>query len=420
MIGLVDCNNFYASCERVFDPALNGRPVLVLSNNDGCVIARSNEAKELGIPMGAPAFEIEALVEKNGVKVFSSNYTLYGDMSSRVMAMLQTYSPEVEIYSIDEAFMRLDDFRTDTLDSYGRQIIAEVRKGTGIPVSLGIAPSKTLAKLANKIAKKRKENRGVFVIDTDDKRIAALKSIEIGDVWGIGRRYADFLIKNKVNTAYDFTQLNKEWVQSNMTVVGRRMYDELRGEARIDFEVEPPAKQMICTSRSFGNMLSEYTPIEEAVANYAARCGAKLRKQNCCAGVMMVFVHTNAFRKDLPQYSRNIVIQLPIPTNSNIELVKYAAIGIKALYKEGFHYKKAGVIVSEIVPASSIQGNIFYNLDSTRHDKIMGVLDTLNKSLGRDKVILGKQGFEKSWRLRQEKLSPCYSTRMTDIITVKV
>ena len=420
MIGLVDCNNFYASCERVFNPSLNGRPVVVLSNNDGCVIARSNEAKALGIPMGAPAFEIEKLVEKNGVIVFSSNYTLYGDMSNRVMTMLQTYSPEVEIYSIDEAFLSFNGFESTNLDSYGRTLISAVKKGTGIPVSLGIAPSKTLAKLANRIAKKRLENKGVFIIDSDEKRISALKMIEIGDVWGIGRRYAQFLMGHGVKTAYDFTQLNKEWVQANMTIVGRRMFDELNGIPRVQFEMVPPAKKVICTSRSFGNMLTTINPIEEAVANYAARCGAKLRKQNCCAGVIMVFVHTNSFRTDLPQYSRNIVIELPIPTNSTIELVKFATKGLKAIFRDGYHYKKAGVIVSEIVPETSVQGHLFHKLDSAKHEKIMQAMDKLNNTFGRDKIILGKQGFSRKWKLRQEKLSPCYSTRLSDIITVKL
>ena len=418
MIGIIDCNNFYASCERVFNPSLNGKPIVVLSNNDGCVIARSNEAKEIGIPMGAPAFEIEKLIETNKVVVFSSNYTLYGDMSNRVMTMLQTFAPEVEIYSIDEAFLSFKDFDNFNLDTYGRDLISKVKQGTGIPVSLGIAPTKTLAKVANKIAKKRKENKGVYIIDTEEKRLKALKTFDIGDVWGIGRRYADFLVKFGVKTAYDFTQLNKEWVQKEMTVVGRRLFDELQGIERVDLEVTPPPKQMICTSRSFGSMLSDYSSIEEAVATHASRCGEKLRKQNSSAGVLMVFIHTNSFRKDLAQYSKNIVINLPIATNSNIELVKYATKGLKAIFKDGFQYKKAGVIVSNIVSASTIQGNFFYSLDKPKHDKIMETIDKLNNTFGANKVIVGKQGFNRAWKLKQERLSPCYSTRFSDIITV--
>ena len=420
MIGLVDCNNFYASCERAFNPALRGKPIVVLSNNDGCVIARSNEAKALGIPMGAPAFEIEELIEKNGVVVFSSNYTLYGDMSHRVMTMLQTFSQEVELYSIDEAFLSFDGYNLFNLEDYGREIVSKVTKGTGIPVSMGIATSKTLAKVANKMVKKQKELKGVYVIDSEDKRIEALRNFAIGDVWGIGRQYTELLLKRGVKTAWDFTQMSKEWIQKEMTVVGRRTYDELRGEARINFELIPPAKQVICNSRSFGNMLTEYAPIEEAVSNYAARCGEKLRKQNCCAGVLMVFIHTNSFRPDLKQYSRNIVIKLPVPTNSSMELVKFAARGLKAIFKEGFHYKKAGVIVSDIVPAGSIQGNMFYELDSLKQGKIMAAMDKLNGAMGKNKVIVGRQGFERKWKLRQEKLSPFYSTRLSDIITVNV
>ena len=418
MIGLVDCNNFYASCERVFNPSLNGKPVVVLSNNDGCVIARSNEAKALGIPMGAPAFQIEKMIEDNGVKVFSSNYTLYGDMSNRVMTMLQTFSPDVEVYSIDEAFLSFEGFDVFDLENYGAEIVKKVTRGTGIPVSIGIAPSKTLAKLANKTAKK-KRTTGVFVIDSEDKRIEALKNFEIGDVWGIGRQYANLLSTRGVKTAWDFTQLNKEWIQKNMTVAGRRTFDELRGEARIDLEYVTPDKQVICNSRSFGNMLTEYAPVEEAVANYAARCAEKLRKQNSCAGVVMVFVHTNSYRQDLKQYSKNIVIHLPVPTNSSMELIKFATRGLKAIFKQGFQYKKAGVIVSEIVPAKSIQANMFYEIDAKKQSKIMVAMDELNKAMGKNKVIVGKQGFDRKWKLRQEKLSPCYSTRMNDIITIE-
>ena len=419
MIGLVDCNNFYASCERAFNPSLRNRPVVVLSNNDGCVIARSNEAKELGIAMGALPFEIEKLIEQNNVAVFSSNYTLYGDMSHRVMTILQTYSQDVEIYSIDEAFLSFDGYNLYDLEAYGREIVGKVTRGTGIPVSMGIASSKTLAKVANKTAKKRKELKGVFVIDSDEKRIEALRNFAIGDVWGIGRQYAELLVRQGVKTALEFTQMNKEWIQKHMTVVGRRTYDELCGHPRIDFELMPPAKQVICNARSFGSMLTEYTQVEEAVANYAARCCEKLRKQNCCAGVVMVFVHTNQHRKDLPQYGKNIVINLPVATNSSMELVKYATKGLRAIFKAGFHYKKAGVIVSDIVPAASIQSNMFYELDAVKQGKIMKVLDELNGVMGRNKVIVGRQGFERKWKLRQEKLSPCYSTRLSDIITVK-
>ena len=257
MIGLVDCNNFYASCERAFNPALRNRPVVVLSNNDGCVIARSNEAKELGIAMGALPFEIEKLIEQNNVAVFSSNYTLYGDMSHRVMTILQTYSQDVEIYSIDEAFLSFDGYNLYDLESYGREIVGKVTKGTGIPVSMGIASSKTLAKVANKTAKKRKELKGVFVIDSDEKRIEALRNFAIGDVWGIGRQYAELLVRQGVKTALEFTQMNKEWIQKHMTVVGRRTYDELCGFPRIDFELMPPALTVkLLSSYSGGSVFS--------------------------------------------------------------------------------------------------------------------------------------------------------------------
>lgn len=278
MFGLVDCNNFYASCERVFNPSLNGKPVVVLSNNDGCVIARSNEAKALGIKMGVPAYQIKELVENKVVHAFSSNYTLYGDMSGRVMTILTELTPEIEVYSIDEAFINLDGIRD--IQSLGTEVVDRVTRGTGIPVSLGIAPTKTLAKVANKFAKKYPAYNRLCIIDSEEKRIKALKLFEIGDVWGIGRRQAAKLERQGVKTAYDFTQLSGAWVRKNMTVVGERTWKELRGFSCIDMESAPPAKKQICTSRSFGKMLTDIEPLTEAIATHASTCAKKLRLQN--------------------------------------------------------------------------------------------------------------------------------------------
>ena len=419
MYALVDCNNFYASCERVFNPSMVGRPIVVLSNNDGCAIARSQEAKDLGIKMGAPAFLIKELIEKNNVAVFSSNYTLYGDMSQRVMDTLSGFTPELEIYSIDESFLSLKGFENYNLAEYGCTIKTTVRRNTGIPVCVGIAPTKTLAKLANRFAKK-KTDTGVFVIDNEEKRIYALKETEIGDVWGVGGQYAKFLDKYNIKTAYDFSVAPQHWIKKYMSIVGLRTQKELQGIPCITMELVPPTKQNIATTRSFGEMQTELSPISEAVANFAAACASKLRKQNTCANLLTVFVHTNQFRTDLPQYARNRVMQMPVATNDSTELIKYALIGLKSIFKKGYSYKKAGIIVSGLVPANQITMDLFDSLDREKHKKAMVAIDALNSRFGREKVKVASQGYDRKWKLRQERLSPCFTTNLNDIITVNI
>lgn len=420
MIGLADCNNFYASCERVFDPSLIGRPVVVLSNNDGCFIARSNEAKAIGIPMGAPAFEYKELLEKHRVAVFSANFSLYGDMSRRVMATLNQFTPDMEVYSIDEAFLSLRGFERLDLEEYARKIAKTVVKNTGVPVSIGIAPSKTLAKIANKLAKRNPGSENVFVLSATDQIENALKKYPVEEIWGIGRSYGDLLSRHGIRTAFDLTRADRNWIKKNMSVVGLKLVEELRGFPRFKLETLPDPKKTICTSRSFGAPIKEYTPLEEAVSTFASRCAEKLRRQKTCAGMVLVFLHTNAFRTDLPQYARHIAVQLPVATNSSFEIVKYAAKGLKAIYQKGFDYKKAGVLVTEIVPDNSVQTGLFDSVPRERHDRIMNVMDSLNNKYGRDHVKIGSQGFGRKWKLRQEKLSPCYSTRLNDVVLIKV
>ena len=419
MIALVDCNNFYASCERAFNPNWNNRPVVVLSNNDGCVIARSNEAKALGIKMGVPAYQIKNEIERYGIGVFSSNYTLYGDMSNRVMTMLSSYSPNIEVYSIDECFLDFSGFERYNLKEYGEEIVRTVSKGTGIPVSMGIAPTKTLAKVANKFAKKYKGYKGVCIIDTEEKRIEALKRTEIGDVWGIGHRYTKRLALYGVSTAYDFAQMPKAWVRQQMTVVGERTWKELNGEPCIDLELVTPDKKQICTSRAFGEAISEIEGLEEAVSSYASICAGKLRKQRSCAQALMVFIHTNNFREDLPQYFQNCVVKLPLPTNNTPEIVHYALIALRNIYRKGYFFKKAGVIIIDIVPDSAIQQNMFDNVDRERQKKLMKVVDRLNSGFNRNNLTLAVQGGRRKWKLKQELLSPCYTTRMSDNKNIK-
>lgn len=414
MYGLVDCNNFYASCERVFNPSLNGKPVVVLSNNDGCVIARSNEAKALGIKMGIPAYQIKDLVSSHGVAVFSSNYTLYGDMSRRVMSMLAELSPEIEVYSIDEAFLNLHGIRD--LDIIGRKMVDRVTRGTGIPVSLGAAPTKTLAKIANKFAKKYPAYNQLCIIDSEEKRIKALQLTEIGDVWGIGRRQAAKLQKEGIKTAYDFTRFSGSWVRKNMTVVGERTWKELQGISCIDMETAPPAKKQICTSRSFGKMLTDIETISEAIASHASTCAKKLRHQHSYATSLMVFIHTNNFREDLPQYWRNIVLHLPVPTNDTQEIVRYALSGLKSIFLNGYQYKKAGVIITEITEGAQL--GLFDHVDRDKQERLMQAIDKINGEHGNN-IKLAVQGTGRGWKLKQEQLSGHYTTNLNQIIDIK-
>lgn len=414
MFGLMDCNNFYASCERVFNPALNGRPIVVLSNNDGCVIARSNEAKALGIKMGIPAYQIKDDIQDYGIAIFSSNYTLYGDMSSRVMSILSSLAPEIEIYSIDEAFINLDGI--NDLQSLGNKIVTQVVRDTGIPVSLGIAPTKTLAKIANKFAKKYPAYNRLCIIDTEEKRSKALKLIDIAEVWGIGRKQAAKLEKQNIKTAYDFTQLPGSWVRKNMTVVGERTWKELRGISCIDIEAAPPSKKQICTSRSFGKMVEGIDTLAEAIATHASACAKKLRQQKSYAMSLMVFIHTNNFREDLPQYWKNTVIHLPVPTNDTLEIVHHALAGLKSIFMAGYQYKKAGVIITEIT--KSVQLGLFDKINRDKREKLMNAIDTINGAHN-NHVKLAVQGNGRDWKLKQEQLSQRYTTDINEIITIK-
>lgn len=419
MFALVDCNNFYVSCERVFNPALNSKPVVVLSNNDGCVIARSSEAKALGIKMGVPAFQIAKFLQKNGVAVHSSNYALYGDLSHRVMCTLGQFTPELEIYSIDEAFLNLGGLSVDW-GEYAQRIRKTVLKNIGIPVSVGIGPTKTLAKTANHYAKKISENQGICVLDSPAKINDALKLFDVDEIWGIGRQYSKLLKSLNIKTAWDFTQLADSWVKKRMTVVGLRVKKELEGISCLELELIPSAKKVICTSRSFGEAQTELELLREAVATYAARCAAKLRKQRSCAGMLMVFIHTNGFKADEPQYERNFVCKLPVATNSTIELIRYALFALEAIYKKGYRYKKAGVLVLDITPENQIQGSLFDSVDRDKHTAIMKALDDINSKFGRDALKIAIQGSGEKWKLRQEKLSPCYTTDWKDIIKIRV
>lgn len=419
MFALIDCNNFYASCERVFRPDLNGKPVVVLSNNDGCVIARSNEAKALGIPMGAPAFQYEDVFNKYNVHVFSANFALYGDMSHRVMSILSEYSPEIEIYSIDEAFLNLDGLEHLNLLNYATEIRKKVLRWTGIPISIGIAPTKALSKVANKIAKKFSDKtNGVYILDSEEKIIKALKWLPVEDVWGIGRRHSKRLKAIGVKTAYDFIQLDDNYVKNKMTIVGLRLKRDLQGIPSIKMEDVQPKKN-IATTRTFEKNYTDFEQINERVITFAVSCAEKLRKQNSACNSMMVFVHTNPHREDLEQYSKNIVVKLPFPTNSGIELAKFASQALKQIFKPGYFYKKAGVIVMDFTPADIPQYDLFENSDE-RHKPLMNAVDKINSKYGQHKIRLAAQDQKRVWKMKQEKLSPRYTTKLSDIITINL
>jgi DNA polymerase V len=351
--------------------------------------------------------------------VYSSNYALYGDMSSRVMNILSSFSPDIEVYSIDEAFLKFQGFERFDLGEYGLKIQRTVTKGTGIPISVGFAPTKALAKVANKIAKKFPERtKSVYVIDTEEKRIKALKWTKIEDVWGIGRKHAKRLQNIKVINAYQFTQLTDEWVRKEMSVVGLRLKHELQGIPTLDLEIAKD-KKMIATTRSFDKMYTKIEDISERVATFTASCAEKLRRQNSHCNMIMVFVHTNGFRKDQPQYSRNIVIKTDFPTNSTIELNHYAQIGLQQIFREGYHYKKAGVIVMGLTPNNQTQLSLFSS-SNPKHQPLMSVVDKLNKSIGQTKVRFASQSVGRQWKMKQEKLSPCYTTKIKDLIQIQL
>lgn len=419
MYALVDCNNFYASCERVFDPSLNGKPVVVLSNNDGCVIARSNEAKALGIPMGEPAFKLKQLIEHENVAVFSTNFALYGDMSQRIMNILSDYSDKMEIYSIDEAFLDLSEFRPDVLEDHGRDLRRRVLKYTGVPVSVGIAPTKTLAKIAAHYAKRYPIAKGVCILQTEKAISGSLEFIPVGDVWGIGRRTSKKCLQMGVDTAAKFARLDPEFVKKEFTITGWRIQQELKGKPLVNMEHGAKPKKAICTARSMGKMTCELDILEEAVSNHAVCCAQKLRQQKSVCASMMVFIHTNPFRKDQPQYKQNIVMKFP-PTAHSFDLVNFAKKGLEHIYRSGFEYKKAGVILMDISQKDQQMPDLFADVqENERGERLMDTLDSLNEKYGRNMLKVGAQGYSGRHNLKQQQRSRSYTTNWDQLLEVK-
>ena len=378
MFGLVDCNNFYASCERVFNPKLNNKPIVVLSNNDGCVIARSNEAKSLGIKMGEPAFKISSLIKKYNIKIFSTNFALYGDMSRRVMSIIASSIPNIEIYSIDEAF----------LDS-------------------------------NHISKKNPKYKGVFIMGNNNED-TILKNVQVEKIWGVGLKTKVFLKHYGINTAMQLKKLNSKWMRKHQSIVGERTIKELSGIICYDINSSFSSKKSICTSRTFGKMVTSLNDLSSSISMYTVRCAEKLRSQNSSAMLAHVFVSTNPFRKDLEQYTNYKTINFPVPTNDTSEMLSCILKTLKMMYKNGYKYKRAGVVVSGIIPNSQVQCDIFDTLDRSKSSHIMNTIDNINHKLGRDSIRYASQGYYRKWKLKQECLSPSYTTRWNNLLTINV
>ena len=419
MYALVDCNNFYVSCERVFQPQYNGKPVVVLSNNDGCIISRSYEAKEIGIPMGAPEFKVRDAIKQHNIKVFSSNYALYGDLSQRVMKILEKFCPSVEVYSIDEAFLNFDGMNISDYHQYGLDVQKKLMKWLSIPTGIGFAPTKALAKLANRIAKKFPERtNGVYVIDTEDKRIKALKWTKIEDVWGIGYRLTKKMQSQQILTAYDFTlPHNEAFIKKEMGVVGLRLKYELEGKSVLSLE-EPKIKKNIAITRSFEKDITSYSELKERVSTFASVCAEKLRKQNsCCYGVVL-FLKKDKFKANGERYNFYKMAMLPFPSNTSFSISNLALKMLSELYKEGDSYKKAGVIVTEIIPSNQRQFHLFDD-ENPKFQKIMEVIDKQHAKIGERKIRLGNQDLQRTWKMKQYHLSNKYTTNFKEILEIK-
>jgi len=422
MYALVDCNNFYASCERVFQPQLNGKPVVILSNNDGCIISRSEEAKAAGVPMGAPEFKIRELIKEKNIKMFSSNYPLYGDLSNRVMKILEGFTPNVEIYSIDEAFLNFDGMPISDFHNYGLQIKNRVQKWVGIPTCIGFAPTKALSKVANRIAKKfQQRTQGVYVIDTDEKRIKALKWTKIEDVWGIGFRLKKKMIAHNILTAYDFTKPQHEaWIRKQMGVIGMRLKYELEGKSVLALESIPEQKKSIATTRSFPKQISDFDDLRERVVTFATVCAEKLRKQNSCCHTIIVLLVIDKHKYQSQKYYFNKAITLPFATNSTLTISNAAISILKELCAgyEGIKFKKAGVIVTELVDENKKQFQLFEE-ENPKHLALMKTMDYLNTKIGDRKVKLATQNLKLTWNMNQNHLSPRYTTRFKEILEIQ-
>lgn len=418
-IALIDVNNFYVSCERVFNPKLNNKPVVVLSNNDGCAVARSNEVKALGVTMGAPWFKLKDLAKQHGIVALSSNYALYADMSNRVMSILRQFSPDQEVYSIDESFLDLTSFTHQNHVQYGQIMRKRILQWTGLPVCVGVGSTKTLAKLANHCAKKRTQYKGVCdfnaisLIELD----AILHSIDVGEVWGIGRKLAPKLQAMDINTALDLKKANADRLRRQFSVVMQKTIHELNGIVCMELEDIVPPKKQILSSRSFGVPVRDFNSLAESITLYMSRAAEKLRKQHSFAGSVYVYIRTSPFKPDDPFYSNGMTIPLPSATDDTRQLVSVVLWALKQLYKPNFNYAKAGVMLSDLVPAAGVQTDLFSTMQAKpKSSQLMKTMDSINRKMGKESIKLASEGFKLPWKMKQENKSPSYTTYWNQLI----
>ena len=422
VFALVDANNFYASCERVFNASVQTKPIVVLSNNDSCVVARSNDIKPY-VRMGQPVFEIEDVIREHNVQVFSSNYSLYATLSARFKAVLSEFCPLQENYSIDESFLELTHLFIEDLTEYGHTIKARVLQGTGIPVSISFAATKCLTKIGVEIVKRDPSYHGVLDLTrlSEQERDELLATVAIEDVWGIGVNYAGFLRRFGINTAKDVKYADERWIRKHLTVTGERIVLELRGISCIPLEVERPPKQGIMSSKTFGRLITTRSEMQEALANYAARAGEKLREQDSLASRLTIFIRTNSFKTGIPQYSNSYTVNFPYPTAFTPDLIRSVLYALKQIYQDGFKYYKAGVSLSKITPQSALQPDLFGDFSLTQQYKqarLMLVVDAINRIYGRDTLFFAIQGITRKWCMRQLKLSQHFTTKWSEILTI--
>lgn len=429
-IALVDVNNFYVSCERVFNPKLHGKPVVVLSNNDGCAVARSNEVKALGVAMGAPWFKLKALAKQHGIIAYSSNYALYADMSNRVMRILRDFSPDQEIYSIDESFLDLTSFARRNLIAYGQAMRERILQWTGLPVCVGIAPTKTLAKLANHCAKKQARFNGVcnFNAMSPIEVDTLLGQLPVGEIWGVGRKLAPKLEALGFNTVLDLKQANPAQLRQQFSVVMEKTIRELNGTVCIDLEEVMPAKQQILSSRSFGTPVTDLQSLSESLTLYMSRAAEKLRKQNSYAGSVYAFIRTSPFKTEDTFYSNGMTVSLPAPTDDTRQLVKVALWILKQIYKPHHAYVKAGVMLGEIVPIAGVQQDLFAtattnsvtesNPTQAKSTRLMHAIDSINQKMGKESIKLASEGFKRPWKMKQNNKSRSYTTDWDGLVEV--
>jgi len=419
MLAIIDCNNCYASCEEIFEPKFKGKPIIVLTNNDGQAIAKNQIAKALPIEWSTPYHQLKPTLDKYGVIALSSNYTLYGDISARIMRILFGFCPDMEVYSIDEAFLNFDSFKHFNIENYCKEIRRSILHGIGMPVSIGIAQTKTLCKIANRFVKKHNRDVGVFAIDTEEKRIELLKLTPINDIWGVGGQLTKKLSKLGIITAYDLSLVKPDWARTNLTIVGERMIRELNGQRCIDLEYVPKRKDIIASQKSFGEYTENLNFMEQALATYVSRCCEKMRKQNSVCGQIQVIVQTNSWNTKQKQYFNSISCKLDIPTAHTPTIIRLAIKGLKAIYRKGYIYKRVGIMLMDLRDKSDGTQNLFVQEDRPKNDKLMKVVDRINKLNGTNTLRYGTMSFEADkWKMKQKLLTRCYTTRLSDIIKI--